>query len=219
MPPTPPARESLKTARARLSTNRLLRASAELIGERGYDRTTLAAIGARAGYSHGLVTRRFGSKDGLLEALLHKMISEWHEREVAPLLAKSSGAASLHVIVDGIRMSAKRDAPALRALYTLMFEGLKPAPRGLHERMQAVHRNQRSLIAETVARGLADGSIAAGADPEAAALLIAGALRGAAYQWLLDDEFDFDRALGALAAHMRQTLTTRPGQTPVEVPG
>jgi AcrR family transcriptional regulator len=217
MPGTPPARESLKAARARLSTNRLLRASAELIAERGYDRTTLAAIGARAGYSHGLVTRRFGSKDGLLEALLHKMISEWHEREVAPLLATSSGAASLHLIVDGIRTSAGRDAPALRALYTLMFEGLKPAPRGLHQRIQAVHRNQRALLAETVARGIADGSIAAGADPEATALLIASALRGAAYQWLLDDDFDFNRALRALAEHMRETLMTRRSEEPVEV--
>jgi AcrR family transcriptional regulator len=43
-----------------VSTRRLIQAAAELLTERGYERTTLAAIGERAGYSAGLVTGRFG---------------------------------------------------------------------------------------------------------------------------------------------------------------
>jgi len=47
----------------------LLDAAADLIAEGGYEAMTLAAVGERAGYSRGLVTARFGSKDQLLEAL------------------------------------------------------------------------------------------------------------------------------------------------------
>ena len=64
-----------KQARSEVSTGKLLDAAAELISEGGYERMTLAAIGKRAGYSHGLVTARFGSKEGLLWALVDRMVN------------------------------------------------------------------------------------------------------------------------------------------------
>ena len=48
--------------RSDLSTSELLRAAARLIAEKGYGRTSLVEIATEAGYSHGLVTIRFGSK-------------------------------------------------------------------------------------------------------------------------------------------------------------
>src|ERR1700748_893308 len=56
--------------RAAESDRRLLRAALKLIAERGYRNTSLAAIGEEAGYSRGLVNDRFGSKAGLLWALV-----------------------------------------------------------------------------------------------------------------------------------------------------
>jgi len=35
---------------------------------------TLAAVGERAGYSRGLATARFGSKDELLRALVERIV-------------------------------------------------------------------------------------------------------------------------------------------------
>ena len=52
------------------SERRLLAAAAELVVERGMGAATFENIGARAGYSRGLVTQRFGSKRGLIEALI-----------------------------------------------------------------------------------------------------------------------------------------------------
>jgi AcrR family transcriptional regulator len=71
--------------RVAASDKALLAAAIELIAERGYERTTLALIGERAGYSRGLVTQRFGSKEKLLWAVIKQMLDRFstqnlHER-------------------------------------------------------------------------------------------------------------------------------------------
>ena len=52
------------------SQRRLLEAAAALIQERGMAAATFENIGVRAGYSRGLATQHFGSKQGLIEALI-----------------------------------------------------------------------------------------------------------------------------------------------------
>jgi AcrR family transcriptional regulator len=47
----------------------LLEATMEIIALRGVRAVTLAAVGEAAGYSRGIVTHQFGSRQGLLDAL------------------------------------------------------------------------------------------------------------------------------------------------------
>jgi AcrR family transcriptional regulator len=47
----------------------LLEATMEIIALRGARAVTLAAVGEAAGYSRGIVTHQFGSRQGLLDAL------------------------------------------------------------------------------------------------------------------------------------------------------
>src|SRR5258706_16390675 len=55
------------------SQRRLLEAASAVIQERGMAAATFENIGARAGYSRGLATRHFGSKQGLIEALIARI--------------------------------------------------------------------------------------------------------------------------------------------------
>lgn len=48
---------------------RLLDATMAIIADRGVRAVTLAAVGQAAGYSRGIVTHQFGSRQGLLDAL------------------------------------------------------------------------------------------------------------------------------------------------------
>ncbi|GAB2629136.1 TetR/AcrR family transcriptional regulator [Prescottella soli] len=48
----------------------LLDAAAELVAERGVDAVTMEAVAAKAGVGKGTVFRRFGSRSGLMNALL-----------------------------------------------------------------------------------------------------------------------------------------------------
>lgn len=197
----------VKQARSELSTRRLLTAAAELIAERGYNLTTLAAIGDRAGYSHGLVTRRFGSKEGLLEVLLERMISDWREHELSDAIGDKNGVAAIRAVIDAVRDAIRRSPPQMQALYGLTFEALQPTP-GLRERMVDIHREQRQQLIGMVEAGVAHGSVKADADPATVATLVIAGLRGIAFQWLLEpDELDIDAALSALAGATEALLS------------
>jgi AcrR family transcriptional regulator len=197
---------SLKQERSRLSTSRLIQAAAELIATQGYDKTTFVEIGRRAGYSHGLVTLRFGSKEGLLLALIDKVTVEWSAREIEPVAQTQVGAKAIRVAIDGIRASVKRNPTNVRALYTLMFEAVRPIP-ALQERIRTMNEQQRDYYEAAILRGIEAGTVSRETNAGAAARLIVSALRGAAFQWLLEPEFDFDATLAALADHLELILT------------
>jgi len=210
-----------KQARSELSTRRLLDAAAELIAEVGYDRATLAAIGERAGYSHGLVTRRFRTKENLLWSLVEDMTFSWEAQVLRPAVAGLVGVDALVVIVEAIRDSVRRAPREMRSLYSLMFEALKPVP-VLRDRMTELHRKFTLDLARHVQRGIEQGVVSVDADPDGAARLMVGALRGSAYLWLLDPErFDLATMLDDLRTLLDRTLRTPPApskEAPLEHP-
>ncbi|GLW10748.1 TetR family transcriptional regulator [Microtetraspora sp. NBRC 13810] len=197
-------------ARSELSTLALLDAAAEVIAEVGYERATLAAIGERAGYSHGLVTRRFESKAKLLSALIERMTFVWGDAQLRGRAGDHRGTAGVIVVIDAVRGFHRRSPREFRALYSLMFEALKPIP-VLRDRMAELHREFRASIELGVREGIEAGLVPASVDPAAVARVLISGLRGAAYQWLLDPgEFDMDRALLDLRSLMEDMLGGRP---------
>lgn len=71
----PPASQPPRRSQAERSADsdiRLLTAAAEIIASEGYLAATLERVGERAGFSRGLASRKYGSKDGLIEAVI------WH---------------------------------------------------------------------------------------------------------------------------------------------
>jgi AcrR family transcriptional regulator len=184
--------------RTERSTNALLDAAADLIVEGGFAALTFAAIGERAGYSRGLVTARFGSKDGLVEALIDRIVTTWSHRNVLPRTRGKPGLVGIGTLLDAIRRQAEIEPHGLRVLYALVFEALGPDA-DLRRRFADFHATMRKDFARLIAKGLADGSVRPGTDPAAEAALIVAGLRGVGYQWLLDgDRFDIVEALSYL---------------------
>lgn len=151
--------------RSRESTRRLLAAASELIVERGYVAATLAAVGERAGYSRGLVTAKFGTKEGLLEELLEEIVGTWSHRNVLPRTVGQTGGQKVIVVLDAIRRQARRDPRGLRVFYALAFEALGPVE-SLRIKFVEAHRVMRADMAGFLQVGLEDGSVAAGISPE-----------------------------------------------------
>jgi len=181
------ARPNRQKERSDLSTKRLLAAAGELIVEGGYKGMTLAAVGERAGYSRGLATARFGSKDKLLEALVERIVGRWSHRNVLPLTRGANGCDAIRIVLDTIAAQADRDPSALRVLYALMFEAAGPVA-DLRPTFMDLHADMRADFARFVRRGLRDGSIRVGTSPAGEAAMIVAGIRGIAYQWLLDPE-------------------------------
>lgn len=196
-------------ARSELSTRRLLDAAGELIVEGGYESMTLAAVGERAGYSRGLVTARFGSKDQLLNALVERIIDRWNHLTVLPKAEGKPGREAVVILLEAITAQVARDHPSIRVLYALMFEALGPITE-LRSTFAEVHASERADIAASIRKGIRDGSIRRGTSPANEAALIVAGLRGIAYQWLLDPEFDPVPVLRHLTATTDERL--RPGR-------
>ena len=184
---TLPLRANRHKERSDLSTNRLLYAAGELIVEGGFRAMTLAAVGERAGYSRGLVTARFGSKYGLLQALVERIVGQWSHRNVLPRTKGASGRDGVLIVLEAIAAQAERDPSALRVLYALMFEAVGPVAE-LRGTFVQLHADMRTDFARFVRRGIRDGSVRAGLSPDGEAATIVGGIRGVGYQWLLDPD-------------------------------
>ncbi|WP_405591989.1 TetR/AcrR family transcriptional regulator [Streptomyces sp. NBC_01190] len=84
-----PRSASVNEAMRQRSRERLLRATVELVEERGYEATTLAGIAERAGSARGLVSYYFSGKRALLQSAVHRLMSE----ELAAALAREPRTA------------------------------------------------------------------------------------------------------------------------------
>ncbi|HEX4849066.1 MAG TPA: TetR/AcrR family transcriptional regulator, partial [Novosphingobium sp.] len=60
------------------SDARLLAAAAGVIAREGYLAATLERVGTEAGFSRGLASRKYGSKDGLIEAVIRHTSTHVH---------------------------------------------------------------------------------------------------------------------------------------------
>ena len=109
--------------RSALSERRTLEAAVALMGERGYEKTTLAAIGEAAGYSRGLATHLFGSKPDLFAQVI-RWIGEKLRREVEPALRDRGGVDALIAFGDAHRRFGDKNPVMTRALYVLWFQSL-----------------------------------------------------------------------------------------------
>lgn len=183
--------------RSDLSTARLLQAAAHLIADKGYGRTSLIEIANESGYSHGLVTLRFGSKEGLLRALFDRMTADWTAREIHPAIAGRVGLDAIRALLDVTRVAVRRNPTNVKALYALMFEAVLGVE-VLEERVRAFHESQRVMYCDLLTKGIEAGVIRADTDVEEAASLIISLIRGAGYQWLLEPDYDLDHGLAVI---------------------
>lgn len=171
---------------------------------------TFAAIGDRAGYSRGLVTARFGSKEGPVEALIDRIVGTWSHRNVLPRSKGLPGLDRVAAMLDAILRQAERNPRGLRVLYALSFEAL-----GHDEELRSTfakfHDAMRADVASLISKGRRDGTIRADASPSLEAAMIVAGLRGIGYQWLLDPEhFDPVPVLVHLHTTTRDRLQAKP---------
>ncbi|MEO8604540.1 MAG: TetR/AcrR family transcriptional regulator [bacterium] len=185
-------------------------AALKLIAARGYDRTSLQAIGDEAGYSRGLVSHRFGSKEGLLWAIFEHTFGEWKTERLMPRIGERVGIEALQAIVEASR-AAMRSAPdKMRAFYAMLFESLG-ALEVLRPKVAEFHRRQRQAVAAAIAAGIERGSVRGDVDPAREAALFMSMLRGAAYQWVLDPRgVDSDALHDAIGEAVTHILRPRP---------
>jgi AcrR family transcriptional regulator len=204
-PAKPPRRSQAERREA--SEQRLLLAAAELIAEEGFAAASLQRIGARAGYSRGLASQHFGSKDGLMQALIAAVIA----RSTALLAARATAGANhsgplaaILAYADVILEQIERD-PLIRAYWVMMASAI--ANRLPSQAVfLAEHERVKTELATLITAGQASGELDPGLDPEAAALSIGSTLLGIGIECLLDKGLDLPRVRTAALAGMARSL-------------
>src|SRR5205085_2637846 len=110
--------------RSALSERRIMRAATKLIGRKGYTKTTLAEIGREAGYTAGLVSHRFGCKQGLLRSLVERIRTRFYHDQIERALDGRTGLDALCATVELYLNELRVREDRLRVLYVLMGEAL-----------------------------------------------------------------------------------------------
>lgn len=172
--------------RRNLSEEKLIEAALSIAAEEGYAAVTFDAIGKRAGYSRGLATHRFGSKTGLIEAVIDHLQNYRIEleRELTPQpqtgLEGLLGYADIHL--NSLRQN--RSAPA----YFVFLAGAIAEMSDMRNLFARSHDRSRGQLVDYLQRGQKDGSVRPLENVDASALSVGALLLGISMAWLADPE-------------------------------
>jgi len=184
----------------------MIRAAVKLIARQGYFRTTLAEIGEESGYSQGLVSYRFGSKEGLLKALMNRITQRFWDDQMHPALKGLSGLDALGAMSDTYLKELVPRESRLRALYVLMGEAIGPVPE-IRDVFAELNAGMRTLAEKCIRRGIEERQIRKDIDPAIEAATYVALLRGVAMQWLVDTKcFDLATVRDAVKENIRRGL-------------
>jgi len=109
--------------RTEISDQRMFDATVQLVVERGTSATSLKDVGVLAGYSRGLASHRFGSKDKLFDFVLRRLGEMWLA-QLKSTTGSSVGYAALEQALDQHYRFCEEAPDYVRTFYTLWFESI-----------------------------------------------------------------------------------------------
>lgn len=170
--------------RTALSDARMLEAATALILEHGTHNMTLREVGERAGYSRGLASNRFGSKEGLFSQLVRDFNRRWAQ-ELRDTVGDSTGLPAFSAALDAVENFLLNRSDELKALYILWFESIS-SHEEVRQRLSRNHSAYRRDAERWVREGIRQGTIRDTIDPQCFAVEFASLIFGLIYQWLVD---------------------------------
>lgn len=183
----------------------MLNAAIDLVIEHGTDKTTLAMIGEKAGYSRGLATYRFGSKAGLFDTLCKAISRDWLEY-LKSGVGDKIGIDAMCSALDTIRRFVTENPREGRALQ-ILYAGAASPTSEFRDTAIGIHKRQRSDVAEWIRQGQEGGGVRSDVDADEAASQYVSYITGMTYLWLISpDTFDFAKTNEEMKRQLRLSL-------------
>lgn len=170
--------------RTALSDARMFEAAMHLIVEHGTHNTTLKEIGERAGYSRGLASNRFGSKETLFSQMVRDFNETWAS-ELRRFVGNATGLTALQCALDSLEFFLTNRTVQMQAMYTLWFESISSYP-VVRRRLAANHIAYRRDTARWVKKAIEDGEVHPWVDPDSFSVEFNALIFGLVYQWLVN---------------------------------
>src|SRR3954447_181309 len=186
---------------------KLISVAVDVFAEHGYAGGSIRAIAEQAGVSHASLIQHFGSKEGLLTAVLE----EWDRRTVQDSLADVSGLDYFRRLPE-VMEAHQRSRGLLELFTTIAAEASSPSHPAHHFISQRYTRNLATLAGH-LREAVDVGDIAPMTDAqiEIEVRLLTAAMDGIGLQWLLAPSTDVaaavstcvERAVAAWSAEHR----------------
>jgi AcrR family transcriptional regulator len=191
----------------------ILEAARACLQEHGLEAVSMEMIIARSGLSTGAVYGYFKGKDDIISAVVTEGTAALG-RQLVPILKDPEPRPLPELMEQLLRTIAdfgqdKHDGID-RLLVALHGWSHSQSDPGLQATTRAAYRSQRELLADTVRRWQAAGTLDPGADPEGVAQLLQSIILGFAAQRALAGDADVQAHVGALQALTRDQRPRRP---------
>jgi AcrR family transcriptional regulator len=180
-------------AAGREAQRTIVDAARAVFAERGFRAGSLRDVGERAGVSPANVLHHFGSKEGLLLAVLEAR-EESSDAELLERFGKGDVAPALR---DLVRANS-RDRDLIR-LYTTLGAEATDATHPAHDHFRTRYADIRAYLTAAIEQARQHGTLPPGPDPWHIAASLLAVMDGLQTQWLLDADFDM---LAAFDAHL-----------------
>jgi AcrR family transcriptional regulator len=174
-----------QSERTGLSDARMLEAAMQLIVERGTHNTTLKDVGERAGYSRGLASNRFGSKEGLFNHMVRDFNEKWAV-ELRRFVGSNTGLAALEGALEAVEHFLLNQTVKMQSMYILWFESIS-SYEIVRRRLAANHLAYRRDTERWIRQGIVDGTVRPTIDPACFAVEFNSFIFGVVYQWLANE--------------------------------
>jgi AcrR family transcriptional regulator len=141
VPTSPSHSEPLESGRARI-----LQAGIDLAAESGPSGMTIQQVCRRAGVKPPAIYYHFGSKEGLLGAVVEAVTEAWLDQLEASQPVRGDLAARLRAAVDGWQAMIEDPARPMKLLLSVQLDGADGSPE-LRAALRRVYQRARELIA------------------------------------------------------------------------
>ena len=171
------------------TTRRIFDAAQTILSERGYAELTMAALEQESGVNRALVSYYFGSKAGLVGALIDSLFQSPDDAGVQQIRAESRGPERTRRFLEWQR-GVSADDRINRMLYELLPHALRdPKVRGRFAEEYRIYREVDGDCLASAPRELSDE------EADALAAVSIAVVEGLGIQRALDPEgFDHERA-------------------------
>jgi len=183
----------------------LIGIATDVFGEHGFAGGSLRTIAEQAGVNHATLIQHFGSKEGLLTAVLE----EWDRRTVENGLTDVSGLDYFRRLPEV--MAAHQDNRGLLELFTTIAAEASSPTHPAHAFITQRYTSNLATLAAHLGEAARIGDIAplSPAQIEIEARLLTAMLDGIGLQWLLDPTTDI-RA--TVATYVERAIASWEGQ-------
>jgi AcrR family transcriptional regulator len=199
-----PTSRRTQVERRERSERSLVDAAIAIVGKRGVSAMTFETISKESGYSRSLVSQHFGSKRGLVEAVIADLHIRFMPLVAASRLEKLAKLDSLLAYTE-LYLRELKGSEELKSYFKLLSFAIADNDE-LRGAFAEEHERVRRGLASHVRQGQSEGSIREELNADAVATLIGSLQLGIAMQLLVDPATKLGPVLATGLTVLRRAL-------------